>query len=639
MALIIPGVQISVVQEIVPPQLSPSGVLGLIGVTEKPLSRVERISSWARFLEVCGSASAYSLPEAKHALNNGVYQLAVVSLTQPNSSDLASAQAYALRLIQISPKEQSTDSLKIGCSDRAYTFTFGTFSQSSLDANSTGNWLQQLQKGNLATTDNGLNFEAQSPAGLLGFQSVDLLSTSGQAIIQPNSCLLIYDASNPIDNSILILNSGSSLHSIMLEQSSKQQYQVSFDGSQGSGRSVLEALAQLLKELPSTSTPLSFALTPAQASTLSGNGGLKLPFSLLLIDKVLITAKAPGSWANGMVVNVEAGSPGSKSESRLTLKLYLNTADQQAEKPVEMFRDKSMNDINGASNLITLNQSTSPSNGNSDVLAGCYLLAGGRNPSAASYSTVLALLNDEPDVDLVLASMPATMDPGDMLNTLDAIKSHCEQASSASQPRIGFGQVPKGFTDDAASVWSSKLNSERFVLVAPHGAAAAVVGRVGSLDYFESPTFKTLSGLDVLNPVLPQETQESLLKANLLPVSFRRGRGYIMVRALTTSGGQISVCRIADRAVRGVRLIGELFIGTLNNEDGRNALRQKITEFLMQMKNDGALVPSTDGKSPPFSISVYSSETDFAQGIVRIELAVRPVRSIDFIYATILVQA
>ena len=96
--------------------------------------------------------------------------------------------------------------------------------------------------------------------------------------------------------------------------------------------------------------------------------------------------------------------------------------------------------------------------------------------------------------------------------------------------------------------------------------------------------------------------------------------------------------RVADRAVRGVKSRGDLFIGRLNNANGRAALRQKITEFLTQMQKDGAIVPSTDGSDPAFKINVYSSQADFALGIVRIDMAVRPVRAIDYIYATILVQ-
>jgi hypothetical protein len=597
-------------------------------------------------LEVCGSASAYSLPEAKNALNNGVYQLAVASLTKSDQSDPAQAQAYGVSLIQISPKGNVSDTLKISRSGSTYTFTIGTSSPTTLDTNSSISLLNQWQQSNLKTE---FEFEAKSPSDLQGVQTVQNLSSLGNAVIQPNSSLLIYDDSNPRDSAILIKNSGPTTQTIVCQknqadgqQPADQSYHVFLAGDdphKSPGSSLIAALIAFFSSSPTSAPTLTFSATLSLAHTSSGDSGLTLPYSLLVVEQASMAAKAPGKWANGMQVNVEAGSSGNNSESRVTLKIYPNAAGDQAESPIETFRDKSWQDINRASTLITLNQGRALLNDNSVIPPGLYVLAGGSDPSTEAYSAALTALHDEPDVDLVLASLPAEMIADDRLKIFDAIKSHCEQASTASHPRIGFGQLPKDFTDAKASDWSSKLNSERFVLVAPHGTAAAVAGRVGSLDYFASPTFKTLSGLDDLNPTLPLETQENLLKANLLPVSFRRGRGYIMVRGLTTSGGQISVCRIADRAVRGVQMIGELFIGTLNNEDGRNALRQKITEFLMQMKNEGALVPSTDGKSPPFSINVYSSEADFAQGIVRIDLAVRPVRSIDFIYATILVQA
>ena len=57
-----------------------------------------------------------------------------------------------------------------------------------------------------------------------------------------------------------------------------------------------------------------------------------------------------------------------------------------------------------------------------------------------------------------------------------------------------------------------------------------------------------------------------------------------------------------DHAVRGVKTIGELFIGRLNNEEGRGALKQKLVEFLVQMQKEGAIVPSTDGTDPAFKV-------------------------------------
>ena len=63
MTLIIPGVEVKVVKEVVAPQLAPSGVLGLVGFTEKQPG-VGRASSWSRFIELFGPGSACSMPEA-----------------------------------------------------------------------------------------------------------------------------------------------------------------------------------------------------------------------------------------------------------------------------------------------------------------------------------------------------------------------------------------------------------------------------------------------------------------------------------------------------------------------------------------------------------------------------------------------
>ena len=78
---IIPGVQVSVVKEVVPPQLSPTGVLGLVGLTERaPEGGVGRASTWKRFIELFGPGSAHSMPEARQALQNGASQLVVVAI-------------------------------------------------------------------------------------------------------------------------------------------------------------------------------------------------------------------------------------------------------------------------------------------------------------------------------------------------------------------------------------------------------------------------------------------------------------------------------------------------------------------------------------------------------------------------------
>ena len=101
---------------------------------------------------------------------------------------------------------------------------------------------------------------------------------------------------------------------------------------------------------------------------------------------------------------------------------------------------------------------------------------------------------------------------------------------------------------------------------------------------------------------------------------------------------RIRLADLADAAIRETKAISENFIGQLNTSDARAALKAQITATLTRMERAGALVPSTDGSDPAFLVDVYSTQLDFAQGIVRIDIAVRPVRAIDFIYATIRVK-
>jgi hypothetical protein len=95
---------------------------------------------------------------------------------------------------------------------------------------------------------------------------------------------------------------------------------------------------------------------------------------------------------------------------------------------------------------------------------------------------------------------------------------------------------------------------------------------------------------------------------------------------------------IANRAIREIKNITDLFIDTLNNESARMALREKIRDSLLNRAKGGPLVPNTDGTHPAYIIDVYSSEIDLSQAIVRADVAGRPVRALDYIHATVTVN-
>ena len=346
-----------------------------------------------------------------------------------------------------------------------------------------------------------------------------------------------------------------------------------------------------------------------------------------------LTARANGPWSKDIQVNVvQRGTPASAVD------LTVSLGDVQ-----ESFRNLVAGEIVGALNLGSALVQATAGTANTLPRAGSVTLGAGGQPSASDYINALTRLELDPGIDMVAASIQDLAASNFNVDQVHAaIEAHCRTQSEAANNRIGFGTVRPTDNDDPDAIVekAALLASERFVLVAPHGVLGAVIGLIGNLTYFQSPTFKRVSGVSELSFDYPPADLNSLIEGGVLAVAKQRNRGIVVVKGIDTTGatGQISVTRVADHAVRGVKALADLFIGTLNTEDGRIALREKLIEFFLEMQREQAIVPSTDGSEPAFKVDVYSSQRDFALGIVRVDIAVRPVRAIDFINATILVQ-
>jgi len=268
--------------------------------------------------------------------------------------------------------------------------------------------------------------------------------------------------------------------------------------------------------------------------------------------------------------------------------------------------------------------------------------ADGESPTVAQYQAAIDRLADDPRVDLVLVSIEPGRANAEVRQIHQALVAHAVTMAENAAPRIAFGSVTtaEGSNLDQIREHSALVRNRRFVLISPPGAEGAVAGLVGRLDPRESPTFKSVP-LFGIGPARYRESELNRLlgsTTNLLVVQERVGRGVVVLRGLDTSGDQISVTRVADIAIREAKAISENFVGQLNNIEARLALKQQIVATFTRMEREGALVPSTDGKDPAFTVDVYSTQQDFAQGIVRIDIAIRPVRAIDYIYATIRVK-
>ena len=267
----------------------------------------------------------------------------------------------------------------------------------------------------------------------------------------------------------------------------------------------------------------------------------------------------------------------------------------------------------------------------------------GSMPPMARWQSAIDALGNEDDVDLLLAGLQGWADNNlDQLAVQQAMLGHARAQTLDAKPRIALGSVdPDANVDiDAIIDHSGQVAGQRFVLVTPSGAEGAMAGLLGHLTYFFSPTFKTVAQPGVDLQRYSNGELEKLVgpNGNVCVITQKKGRGTICVKGIATDGSQISVTRVADRCIREVNAIANRFIGELNNAEQRNALKQMIVATFTQMERDGALVPSVDGSSPAFQVDVYASQTDVGQGNVRVDIAVRPVRAIDYVYATIRVR-
>lgn len=529
---IIPGVAIKVVKDVVAPQLSPAGVLGLVGLVEKDGVAAARAASWNTFVETFGAGSAQSLPEARQALENGVTELVV---------------------IPVAGGERASVDLGAGL---------------TLEARAPGTWANDLSARVTWRRRGGEAF------------AFDLEILRGQEVLEKHGNLSILPG---LPRSVGTVLASSSSRVRVKRQAAFQPQPIS-NPSQPSDN------------------PIIIKLGAAEAVKLGAEEQDPPTFTLLQVGQTAVWALA------------ETAVDGAQATTLFTL-------------PGEL--GKLLERLDGFGKL---------SWGGFPPEGGAIAFSPGADADQDALEAGLKQLDDYADVDLVVVSVQDQSDLKKRRNLYSKVIAHCENMAADAKGRIGFGELFTGATPAQGAQLVESLVSDRFVLVSPQGVLGAVAGRVGSLSYFESPTFKTLAGVGELNKRHGHEDQQTLLNSQIVPVVVERGRGLIIVRGLTTDSDQVSVRRVADRAVRGVKLIGDLFIGKLNNDTGRSALKAKLGELLMQMEKDGALVPSTDGALPAYQVAVYSSQDDFSKGIVHVDIAVRPVRAIDYIYATIQVQ-
>ncbi len=277
--------------------------------------------------------------------------------------------------------------------------------------------------------------------------------------------------------------------------------------------------------------------------------------------------------------------------------------------------------------------------------------AGGDNGATASqaeYEAALNVLLNE-DTHIMLGA-------GQDDSFGSELDKHCQKASTDVIKRDRIGVVgskpqdptkPDQFFDDLRG---HTLASDRLIFVAPGikatdsgasppvevtlpgaYAAAAVAGLLSSFSPHISPTNKVLS-VDGLERRFTGPELTQLVLSRILVLEQRLG--FRIVKGITTSTNsafaQITTRRIVDYAKAGVRSAATPYIGLLNNERVRGALRATINSFLAEMVLDEMLVS--------YELTVTATRDDEIKGIARVTMVLRPTFSIDFIKVTMFLE-
>jgi hypothetical protein len=260
----------------------------------------------------------------------------------------------------------------------------------------------------------------------------------------------------------------------------------------------------------------------------------------------------------------------------------------------------------------------------------------GADADASHYNLGLQQLLNE-DCHIIIAAGQEIMAVGDKL------KSHVESASTdkIKRDRIAVVGSKKNATFEDISAGGNSMDSDRVIMVGPGiittdaasgknvtvpgaYAAAAIAGMLSSRSPHVSLTNKTVSAAGLETKLNPGQL-EQLIKSRVMALEARQG--VRIVKAITTSTNtawqQITTRRITDYAKYGVRSACNPYIGLLNNDRVRKALKGSINGFLAGMVDDEML------KS--YQLDVTATREEEIRGIAKVTMTLQPTFSIDYI--------
>jgi len=352
-------------------------------------------------------------------------------------------------------------------------------------------------------------------------------------------------------------------------------------------------------------------------------------------DLLKLEARTPGTWGKDIKIKISDAEANQKRVELSYGAIQEAYVVESAAALVEAIKTTRKSVLVTATDPAKNKSTALPKNTDKDE--GDSFNPGGNGAEAGKqeYQKSLALLENEIVNIVLLAGQDSSGD-----GMAEVLEGHLKATAEIKRERIGI--IGSGF-NDGNEVVEHNFNNERVIFTAPGiqvsgkgkpekdllpggYLAASVAGLIASLPVQASPTNKTLK-IGGLSTEFNASQLEKLVLNRVLAVEKRDG--FRVVKGITTHDGawkQITTRRIVDYAIYGVRSSCNPYIGKLNNDRVRGAMKATLDAFLTRMVNDEALVG--------YELAVSATRAQEIAGEAIVTLTLKPTFSIDFIKVT-----
>lgn len=354
------------------------------------------------------------------------------------------------------------------------------------------------------------------------------------------------------------------------------------------------------------------------------------------VNSVVVTARTPGSWGNGITVAVASGTTGG------TFKLVITCGTQQ-----ETFDNLTLDNVAtqvvsqfvtaakvGGAVAIPANLAATPLTGGDD----------GATTADADYVGTIDGNGNRLGLKVLDTVRCAVAICAQQYSTTirNALLTHCANMAIEFGLRMAVLNTNEGVTPTQAVAETAAMDSMRGILtypwvelsdlagdlVAPDGVYA---GRLSVLAASASPSNKQITGINKTERFLADSEIKALTQARISPISLVEGRGFCIRNGVTLASdpawAQTNIRRQFDKLEMEIFAATQWAISENNTPKLRQVVADQIDNYLTLKKMQGEIY---DFKPTICDDTNNTPETILAR-ILNTTIRVRPMYAADYI--------